>query len=271
MSDDVAKALGYSEYDMLAAKKQFTLANGKVVEAIGQLELVCSFRTEIESSVTMTCVFYVLLKVAMPVIMGLDFLEQTKMMTEHRERFVRVPRPTYQALSVCSAGKPKRLLACGLNHLVTTATPDTGAEVDLMTTSSAVVFGFPVHPEEEMIELADGSIVTTNGCVLASLWVASADKLGRPIFSHSNYIIAKFFLLDSLTHDVIVGKESLEALGVFEDHQHALISAPDDSKFLGLNGIRHLGPVDRIVSKMKRTFCGASSGTGIDDMQQFHA
>jgi hypothetical protein len=105
MSDDVAKTLGYSEYNVLPERKQFTLANGKIVEAIGQIESVCSFGTETESLATMTCIFYILLKAATPIIMGLDFLEQTKTMTEHRDRLVRVPRPAYQALSVCSLDK----------------------------------------------------------------------------------------------------------------------------------------------------------------------
>jgi hypothetical protein len=46
MSDDVAKKLGYSEYNVLPERKQFTLANGKIIEAIGQIESVCSFGTE---------------------------------------------------------------------------------------------------------------------------------------------------------------------------------------------------------------------------------
>ena len=38
MSAEVAKTLGYSEYDALPEKKEFALANGKLVEAIGMIE-----------------------------------------------------------------------------------------------------------------------------------------------------------------------------------------------------------------------------------------
>ncbi|CAN9391496.1 unnamed protein product [Alternaria alternata] len=175
MSNDVAKTLGYSEYDVLAEKKKFTLANGNIVESIGQISSVCSFGTEVETSATMTCVFYILLKAAMPIIMGLEFLEQTKTMTEHRERLVRVPRPVYP------------------------------------------------------------------GAIRMLGWQAKA-----------------------LVHDLIVGEEVLEELKVFGNYYHALISTSNESKSLELKGIRHLGAVDRIVSKMKNTFGGPRSGSGTD-------
>jgi hypothetical protein len=265
MSSDVAKTLGYSEYDVLAEKKQFTLANGKIVEAIGQIESVCSFGTEIESSATMTCVFYILLKVAMPIIMGLDFLEQTETMTEHRERLVRVPRPVYQALSICLVSKPRRLLTCELDFQATLATPDTGSEIDLMSPAFASARGLRIYPGEELIELADGSIVTTNGFVRADVSVLPKEGPGHITMPRSNATV-DFFLLDSLTHDIIVGEEALEDLEVFGDYQHALILTSHGSKLLELKGIRHLGPIDRIVSKMKKTFSGDRSGGRIDGM-----
>ncbi|KAI4959093.1 hypothetical protein J4E86_002814 [Alternaria arbusti] len=52
----------------MSEKRQFTLANESV------------------ASGTWKCVFYILLKAASPIIMGLEFLEQTKTMTEHRQR-----------------------------------------------------------------------------------------------------------------------------------------------------------------------------------------
>ncbi|CAN9174618.1 unnamed protein product [Alternaria alternata] len=268
MSNDVAKTLGYSEYDVLAEKKKFTLANGNIVESIGQISSVCSFGTEVETSATMTCVFYILLKAAMPIIMGLEFLEQTKTMTEHRERLVRVPRPVYQALSVCSVGKPRRLLMCELDFQATLAIPDTGSEIDLMSTSFASARGLEVYPGEELIELADGSIVTTNGFARADLSVMSVIK-GQSYTTNETTV--DFLLLDSLVHDLIVGEEVLEELKVFGNYYHALISTSNESKSLELKGIRHLGAVDRIVSKMKNTFGGPRSGSGTDGMRQLYA
>jgi hypothetical protein len=78
MSDELAKTLGYTSYETLSEKKQFSLVNGKIIEAIGQIESTCSFGVETELSESLTCMFYILLKTATPIIMGLDFLEKNK-------------------------------------------------------------------------------------------------------------------------------------------------------------------------------------------------
>lgn len=254
MSDDVAKTLGYSEYDVLPERKQFALANGEIVEAIGQIESVCSFGIETEPSATMTCIFYILLKAAMPIIMCLDFLKQTKTMTEHRDRLVRVERPAYQALSVCSVGKPRLLLRCELDSKAARATPDTGSEINLMSPSFAYICGLDVYPGEEMIELADGSISVTTGFVRAEVSVHVPKLYPDSPFEVCDTI--DFFLLDGLIHDLIVGEEALAELTVFSECQHALIAAPHDSKFLEVNGIQHLDPVYRLFSRMKQTLMG---------------
>ncbi|KAH8642711.1 hypothetical protein IG631_00174 [Alternaria alternata] len=258
MSDDVAKTLGYSEYNMLPERKQFTLANGKIVEAIGQIESVCSFGTETESLATMTCIFYILLKAATPIIMGLDFLEQTKTMTEHRDRLVRVPRPAYQALSVCSLDKPRRLLTCELDSKQTLATPDSGSEIDLMSFSFASERGFKVYPGEEIIEVADGGMSITSGFVRTSLAITPTDVPNLSTISRT-CVTVDFFLLDSLSHDLIVGGDSLDQLQVFTNHQSALICPPHGSGPLGINRIRHLGAIDVIVSWIKKKIKGSGS------------
>jgi hypothetical protein len=260
MSDEVAKILGYLKYDELAEKKQFTLANGQLVEAIGQIESVCSFGTETDSLATMTCVFYILLKAATPIIMGLDFLEQTKTMTEHRDRLVRVPRPAYQALSVCSLNKPRRLLTCELDSKHTLATPDSGSEIDLMSPSFAYERGLKVYPGKEIIELADGSMSVTTGFVRTNLAIIPTDV---PYLSTTprSYVTVDFFLLESLSHDLIIGEDSLEQLQVFTNHQSALVCLPDGSGPLGLNRIRHRGAIDLIISWIKKKIKGSDSSS----------
>ncbi|CAN9146586.1 unnamed protein product [Alternaria alternata] len=269
MSDEVARILGYSKYDALVEKKQLTLANGKIVEAIGRIESACSFGTEIGSSATMTCIFYVLLKVATPLIMGVEFLEQTETMTKHRERLIRVQRPALQALSISSLGKPKRLLRCELNFEETLATPDTGSDLDLMTPSFASSRGLEVYPAEEMVELADGSILTTTGFVRANLSIDPLNLLGfgenAEMRMLGNSAIIDFFLLEDLAHDLIVGDESLEELNVFQDLQWALTPVSYDSHLSELNAIRHLGTVDRVISKIEKLFSGASSNGRKDE------
>ncbi|KAF1836972.1 hypothetical protein BDW02DRAFT_577552 [Decorospora gaudefroyi] len=256
MSDDLAKSLGYTNYKTLPAKKQFALANGKIVEAVGQVESTCSFGVETELSVSMTCLFYILSKAATPIIMGLSFLEQTKTMTEHMERLVRVPRPAFQALSVCSIDRPRNLLTCKLDRKEALATPDSGSEVDLISPSFASERGFAIFPEEEAIELADGSRAITTGFVRAEISIVPAESPDS--FDSRSIVTVDFFVLDNLAHDLIIGEDSLEELKVFTHHQHALIPAPTGSRLLGINRIRYLGAVDRVFSWIKKKMNGTN-------------
>ncbi|CAN9367515.1 unnamed protein product [Alternaria alternata] len=54
ISHDVARTLGYSEYEVLPEKKEFALANGKLIEAIGRIESPCSFGVETNSLIGKT-------------------------------------------------------------------------------------------------------------------------------------------------------------------------------------------------------------------------
>jgi hypothetical protein len=261
MSDELAKTLGYTSYETLSEKKQFSLVNGKIIEAIGQIESTCSFGVETELSESLTCMFYILLKTATPIIMGLDFLEKTKTMTEHRERLVRVPRPAFQALSVCAIDRPRNLLTCELDCRETMATPDSGSDIDMMSPSFASERGLAVYPGENAIELADGSIAITTGFVRAEISVVGI-KAPHPGSYPKRITTVDFFVLDSLTHDLIVGEDSLEELRVFTEYQHTLVPAPHNSAPLGINRIRYLGAVDRIVSWIKKKIKGITSDQG---------
>lgn len=217
------------------------LANGKTVEAVGQITSSCAFGLETDVSVSMSCVFYVLLKVVTPIIMGMQFLKETETLTKHRERFVRVQRPALQALSVCSLDSPRHLLSCNLDYKPTTATPDTGSEINLISPRVASEFGMHVYPAEELLELADGSVVVTSGYVRASL------SIGNNLISTN----VDFYLLQGLTHRIIIGEETLEELRIFTDHQNSLITAFTDYQQSGLNTIRCRGTVERCMNRIK--------------------
>jgi hypothetical protein len=159
-------------------KRQFMLPNGKIVEAVGQIATHCSFG--IESSqipASMSCIFQVFLSLASPIIMGMAFLEQTETLTKHRDRLVRIPRPSLQALQVYSVGRPKKDLLCYMDNILTFAIPDSGSEVDLMAPHVALERGLQVLHGEEQIEFADGSVAITSGLVQAELAVSDVDSL----------------------------------------------------------------------------------------------
>jgi hypothetical protein len=197
----------------------------------------------------MSCLFHVFLHVVTPIIMGLQFLEETETMNKYRERLVRVPRPAFQALSICSVGKPRQLLSCGLNKNSTTATPDTGSEIDLISPQVVSELGMSVLPGEEILQLADGSNVVTSGYVRVSQSLRERLAVTGGKFRVIS-TTADFYVLQVLTHRIVVGEETLDALRVFTENRHCLISA-DVAVYHGLSTIRHIGSVDRFVAKVK--------------------
>lgn len=169
ISHELAQSLGYTNYETALARKQFKLADGKIIEAIGQITSTCAFGVETEVSMTMSCIFYVLSQIVTPIIMGMQFLHTTETMTKHRNRLVRLPRPARQALSVCSLDRPRQFLSCVLEFHQVMATPDTGSEIDLMSPQLAADMGSTVHAGEQVIQIADGSIDLTSGYVIVTL------------------------------------------------------------------------------------------------------
>ena len=249
MSESLARALDYT-YDANATKKEFVLANGKIVESIGELYAPCSFGVETDIVTAMSCMFYVLQQVAGDMIMGLAFLEKTKTMTEHRQRLVRVPRHAFQALSVCAIDRPQQLLRCDMKNQTTLVTMDSGSEIDLMSPQLAFDRGYEILPGEFEIELADGSIATTKGFTSVTLTVSSPTQHMRM----RSQATADFYLLDNLFHEVIVGQDTQEELRVFKHHQDAIVQASEVFGPLGLNLIRLLGRADRMISWVKDKF-----------------
>lgn len=250
ISSDLAAALGLSITES-ETKKQFVLANGKTVEAVAQITAFRSFGVETSSiAASMRCLFHVFLRLASPIIMGMAFLEETETMTSHRERLVRIPMPSLQALQVYSLGRPRKELLCFVDKASTLATPDSGSDLDLMSPRFALERGFQIYHAEELMEFADGSVATTSGSVQVELAVHNSES--SPLFSYVNNIPAvEFFLLENLAHDILIGQDSIEELEIFTRNQHALVPASDSTGPMGLNRIRLIGAFDRVVSWVK--------------------
>ncbi|KAI8937237.1 hypothetical protein NX059_006446 [Plenodomus lindquistii] len=245
ISNDLARTLGLQAYNVTPHTRQFTLANGKVVEALGLVKSICTFGADVATAVSMSCIFHVLLHVTSPIIMGMEFLNETKTMTEHRDRLVRVPRSGFQALSVCSLERPRQLLACALNQNNVLATPDTGSEIDLISPSFAHQQGLPVYHGEEMIELADGSVEITSGFIEVNLTISRTSHSALDTTTEA-HIIAELYILKDLQYDLIVGEDTLHALEVFTNNTHALVPAPDDFSVCSLNRIRCRGTLEKM-------------------------
>ena len=251
ISDELARTLGFSSHQTSQEDHRLMLANGKSAKSMGQVTTLCSFSTGAALIEPMVCVFHVLSKLTTPTIMGMQFLQDTNTMTEHRDRFRRIPRPNLRTVSVCAVGRPRMYMMCDVNHGLTMAIPDSGSEIDLVSPQFARARGFQIHPDYQPIELADGSIVISSGFIRTNLSIGTHfDSMHAP---RSKVAIAiDFLVLEGLNHDVIVGEHHLEELRVFTENKHALILSTNKAATQELNRIRCPGAVDKSLSWIKQ-------------------
>ncbi|XPS96316.1 hypothetical protein M3J09_005586 [Ascochyta lentis] len=240
ISEELAHLLSNSGFQTCGEEDFLVLANGMIVEALGKVTTSCSFGVGTFSK-PLTCVFHVLRKVVTPLIMGVDFLEETKTMTEHRERLIRVPRLSFQSLSIRSVGRPRKRMSCEIGGGSIWALPDSGSEVNLIAPLVASALKLPVEPLREALQLVDGTTVRTSGLVRTSVSINPHAPT-----QHRKFVHMEFLLLDSFQHSAIVGIDSLDELGAFAENSHALVTDPDTTSPLELNRIRYLGSMDNI-------------------------
>ena len=65
-------------------RKTFRLANGSLMEALGQVVFGCSFA--LEQALQLTCVFYVFKRLICPILIGMSFLNETETLSKYRHR-----------------------------------------------------------------------------------------------------------------------------------------------------------------------------------------
>jgi len=117
--------------------------------------------------------FHVLRRCIYPVIVGMKFLKATKLFTENKHMLVE--RPSWYLSQLPRLGYITSGQWCPINcdadgqHLIGCA--DTGSDLDLMSLDFANEKGFIIDRRESVcrrVQLADGRIVETIGCVRVS-------------------------------------------------------------------------------------------------------
>lgn len=244
--------------------RQFAVANGKIVTAVGQVSTSCRFAAGAPSDITdLECIFHVFSTLAVPLIMGVDFLQQTETLSKHRDRLVEQVVPAMQSLRVNSVGRPKRSLVCRLDTYVGCATVDTGSDLDLVSLAFAKARAYKIERGYEQIEFADRSVGFTSGVIKTSLAVGNVNDLG--FHPRGEPIELELHVLEDLNADILVGQDTVDVLDVFNLHSESLIPSMSRLGESDINIIRHIGSLEKGVinlwDKVKRNLGGNSSGT----------
>lgn len=249
MSLEFANSVGLEVQKPDHEPRRFSIASGKIVEAVGRVDAQCSFA--VGSSVhdsLLDCVFHVFNSLAVPVIMGLDFLQRTETLTRHRDRLIEEPVPVVQTLRVNSVGKPKQNLVCRLDTYVGCAMPDTGSDLNLVNPEFARTRAFHIEPAYEKLEFADCSTGYTSGVIRASFSVGDFSDL-EGFLPRAEVGELEFYILDNLNADIIMGQDIIDDLDVFGSHAQSFIPSIPRIGESDVNIIRHIGRVERFVSK----------------------
>lgn len=223
MAFETAGSLGYPiELHDDSNSTQFVLANGGTVNSIGKISAKCAFTTGASGTeLVYECMFFVFKKLAVPIIMGMGFLEKTETLSKHRDRLVEEIVPILQNFRVQAVGQQKKSLVCRLDSHVGCANPDTGSDLDLVSYQYAKT-RFKIEPAKEAVMFADGSIDYTCGFFHTSFTVGDvADD--SEFTARGKTLSLAFHVLDGLTSDILVGQDTLEMLSVFAEHTASFI------------------------------------------------
>lgn len=229
MLEDIAVVLGLWIDYAPEVQKVFRIANGKIVKAVGRTTANCCFAKD--RTVELRCFFYVFRHLVSPLIMGMAFLDETETLAKYRHRLE--PRnisPTSPS-QLCSLGFPRRKLYCLANSEPEFATADTGSEMNLMSAAFVRKRGFVVKEIDMLhstIEFADGSLSNLQGKVEVEIGIGGE--------SSARYWM-EFYVLDSLTCDVLVGEDFLNFTAAFESYADAFSIDDDDDGVCEINQI----------------------------------
>ena len=237
-------------------RKNFRIANGKVVKAVGRISIACAFAKE--PTVQVTCFFYVFKFLISPIIMGMAFLDQTETLSRNRHRLQPRVTPRNGPLQLCSLNNPKRRLICITESQRILATADTGSEVDLVSSEYATKRKFrvrQVNAEESKVQFADGTVALLEGKVDLSI-----------VLGHSKgpRFLITFYVIKDLTCDLLLGEDILNETDAFKTYREAF-SVEEGDGTSGVNAIVWLNSIESILSR----FCTPGSGRRISSLH-FH-
>lgn len=267
MSLDVVNELGLVMEEMGDASLRFSVANGKIVEAIGQISVKFGFAGVLPAEdSSSTGLFFVFSQLAVPTIIGRALLEQTQTFTKHRHRLIQEIVPSLQCLSLTSIAQPRRDLCCRLNGNIAYATADTGSDLDLVSPEFAESKGFNIDPAFEKVQFADGSYGVTCGVVESTFSIGSQD-VNDFFVQRGAHIQRDFYVLESLTSEILVGLETLEKLQVYDSYPDSLVHRMSVLSFSDANIVRYIGSLEYLtkaaLKKMKNQISNKKPGDSI--------
>jgi hypothetical protein len=227
ISQNLASELGLRP--ILGTRKKIRLANKKSIKSPGMVKVPWSFAGE-SDIYTLNC--WVLPHCVHDIILGRGFLNATQTLTTFKSRIESevVCRPTSLRLQL--VGGLGQQMQGYFNDQLTTAFPDTGSDVMLVSRAYARSLGVKIDDDPAgflQIEFADGTTAWTSGVVRDVSW-----RIGMTEVS------CDFYVLDDLCVDVVLSNDYLFEFNVFTECNHFFLDVglEDEQEFWKLCNVR---------------------------------
>ncbi|KAF7511279.1 hypothetical protein GJ744_004844 [Endocarpon pusillum] len=242
IEESLAKKLGADINHSAAARASFVNAQGGTIKSTGTATLNCSFPNEPWR--TFQCVFHVLEKMVVPLIMGREFLIKTKTLSDHPDRLQYDTRPD-KFWRLFHLAKPQRLLRCSVDSQEVLANADTGSDIDLASLEFAIAGGYTIHPAQQgrdRVLFADGECVKLRGTIDVELDIMD-DATQQPSLLKSRS--TRLHVLEGLTSDILLGDETLVFLEAFTEYQESFVDIDSTCHYTELQYITWYNRVER--------------------------
>ena len=240
ISRDLVSHLNLTIEDALEHRKEFRLANGNFVSALGRISIKCAFAKD--PSIELCCTFYIFSQLITPIIMGMAFLDETETLVKYRHRLQ--PRVLAGPPQLCSLNNPRCRLLCIVDSLPILVNADTGSDMDLMSLAYVRRRGFvmtEVDLECSTIEFADATTALIVG------------KVDVPVVIGGDIeyqILNIFYVLEELTCDVLLSEEYLFETNAFERYHHAFSYGDCDDDAVDVNAIMWVNTTEKHFSRL---------------------
>ena len=221
--------------------KRFSMGNGKIVKALGRVRAVCAFAKEAQTK--MKCWFYVFDDLASPLIMGSQFLEKTKTLSDYVHRLEDcIPKPGIVPMVnlIGSTQHAKRRFTAHIDHRYTLINADSGSDLDVMSSTYVRAHGYRLDRRRrcrKRVRFADNTMAETIGQVQATLTLEDGSVYART-----------FDVLPNLTSDVLLGQFTLEEIKAFQIHRSSFVDVFAGERHLELSVLGYLGRVNEFLA-----------------------
>ena len=251
MAKAISDQLNLSIDDAAEHQKEFRMANGKVVKALGRTSVDCAFTKEPDSQ--HQCSFYVFKALIAPIIMGMAFLDATETLTKYKHRLQSSMVPRTGPLQLYGIDNPVQRIKCLADLWKVLANADTGSEIDLISLAYARRGGYyleAVDFGDNRVQLADGSVAFLVGKVNISIIFGDVDsQYYAREFLHTE-IQRTFYVLDGLTSDMVLGEEFLDETNAFETYRTALTFQESEDIYCHLDTIIWLRTPEKYIRNL---------------------